>query len=337
MSDIARKVGVGRTTVSMALRNHAEIAPATRERVLQAARELGYKPNPLISLLMSRLHHETKTRRDTVLAVINEAEADWNWRDFPYFQIMWAGMEEQARQRGYLIEDFRIGADGLPPARLTQILRARGIPAVILAPKRAPSPSAFTGLEHFASVTLNWSVSEPVLSRACVDCYHNFNRAWAALEERGYRRIGYINSPGQSPRVHHQYHAANLVKLDLMAPERRVAPLSIEAERLTADDVRAWLRREKPDALLLSGGYMAWIVREAVSNLDEVGVAALELGSAPEGMSGIDERVGEIGAAAVDMVIGRLQRNERGQPAAPRVLYVVGVWRDGNTTRRLPT
>ena len=56
MADIARKVGLGRSTVSMALRNHPEIAAATKDRVLKAASELGYQPNPLISLLMSRLH-----------------------------------------------------------------------------------------------------------------------------------------------------------------------------------------------------------------------------------------------------------------------------------------
>jgi hypothetical protein len=68
---------------------------------------------------------------------------------------------------------------------------------------------------------------------------------------------------------------------------------------------------------------------------DELGVAALELGNAPAGMSGIDERVGAIGAAAVDLLIGRLQRNERGPAEAPRLLHVAGAWRDGDSTRRL--
>ncbi len=77
-------------------------------------------------------------------------------------------------------------------------------------------------------------------------------------------------------------------------------------------------------------------LREAADIPGELGVAALELGSAPDGMSGIDERMGEIGEAAVDLLIGRLQRNERGLPAISRRLHVAGAWRDGATTRPAP-
>ena len=336
MADIARKVGLGRSTVSMALRNHPEIAAATKDRVLKAASELGYQPNPLISLLMSRLHEETATRRDTVLAVISEPEANWHWRDFPIFQTMWAGMESQAKRRGYLIEEFRVGPHGTPPERLNQILVARGIPGIILAPKLETGPSRFTRWENFASVTADLSISTSGHSRSCIDYFHNFNRAWTKLESLGYRRIGFLNNPGLSIRCEHQYHAANLVKLDQLPAERRVAPLTLIGEETTADNVRAWLRRERPDAVLVtSADYMLRVVREVAAVPEEIGVAALELGCSPAGVSGINERTREIGEASVDMLIGRLQRNERGLLAAPRTLHVEGVWHNGNTTRRI--
>lgn len=45
--DVARRAGVSRATVSMVLNNKpgVSITPATRERVLEAARELNYRPN----------------------------------------------------------------------------------------------------------------------------------------------------------------------------------------------------------------------------------------------------------------------------------------------------
>jgi LacI family transcriptional regulator len=45
--DIAREVGVSQTTVSFVLNGRMDmpVSPATRERVLQAAREMGYRPN----------------------------------------------------------------------------------------------------------------------------------------------------------------------------------------------------------------------------------------------------------------------------------------------------
>ncbi|MFC7596556.1 LacI family DNA-binding transcriptional regulator [Terrabacter sp. GCM10028922] len=47
MSDVARRAGVSRTAVSFVLAGRADtsVAPETRERILEAVRELGYRPN----------------------------------------------------------------------------------------------------------------------------------------------------------------------------------------------------------------------------------------------------------------------------------------------------
>lgn len=53
--DIARHVGVSRSTVVQALNGIGRVNAETRERVLQGARELGYRPNPLArALVMGR-------------------------------------------------------------------------------------------------------------------------------------------------------------------------------------------------------------------------------------------------------------------------------------------
>ncbi len=45
MKDIARDLGVSAVTVSKVLRNHRDIGPETRERVLRRIKELNYQPN----------------------------------------------------------------------------------------------------------------------------------------------------------------------------------------------------------------------------------------------------------------------------------------------------
>ena len=45
MKDVARKCGVSVATVSKALNGHRDIGEATRERVIAAAKELGYTAN----------------------------------------------------------------------------------------------------------------------------------------------------------------------------------------------------------------------------------------------------------------------------------------------------
>jgi len=50
--DVAQAAGVSAITVSRAL-NGGSCSPATRERVRQAARQLGYQPNPAAQALAS--------------------------------------------------------------------------------------------------------------------------------------------------------------------------------------------------------------------------------------------------------------------------------------------
>ena len=45
MRDIAKDLGVSVITVSKVLRNHPEVGPDTRERVLARVKELDYRPN----------------------------------------------------------------------------------------------------------------------------------------------------------------------------------------------------------------------------------------------------------------------------------------------------
>ena len=45
IEDLARRLGVSRSTVSKALNDRADVSQATKARVLQAADELGYQPS----------------------------------------------------------------------------------------------------------------------------------------------------------------------------------------------------------------------------------------------------------------------------------------------------
>jgi LacI family transcriptional regulator len=56
-SDVASRAGVSKWTVSRAFTEGASISPKARERVIQAAKELGYRPNLLARSLSTRKTH----------------------------------------------------------------------------------------------------------------------------------------------------------------------------------------------------------------------------------------------------------------------------------------
>ena len=54
LADIAKKVGVSRNTVSLAMRNSASISEITRKKIVKVAKEMGYERNELLSRIIRR-------------------------------------------------------------------------------------------------------------------------------------------------------------------------------------------------------------------------------------------------------------------------------------------
>src|SRR3954466_2201848 len=76
LEDVAAYAGVSRSTASRALNDDAYVSMRAREKVLGAARELGYSPNQAARSLVTR-------RTGAVAVVLSEPEA--NVLDDPYF------------------------------------------------------------------------------------------------------------------------------------------------------------------------------------------------------------------------------------------------------------
>ncbi|MCP8938326.1 LacI family transcriptional regulator [Alsobacter sp. SYSU M60028] len=87
ISDVARRVGVATSTVSRALTRPGRVSDALRLRVLAAAAELGYQPNPQARSL-------TSGRTGCVALLVQDVTN-------PYFCGLIRGTQTQLRSRGY--------------------------------------------------------------------------------------------------------------------------------------------------------------------------------------------------------------------------------------------
>src|SRR5512140_818827 len=79
LQEIARRAGVSRSTVSRVMRNDPRISPATAARVQAAARELNYRPNPLLSTLMERVRVGSDISYQGTLAIVSDKEDAARW------------------------------------------------------------------------------------------------------------------------------------------------------------------------------------------------------------------------------------------------------------------
>ena len=105
--DVARLAGVSHTTVSRAFRNDPKVKPATRQRIMKIAEELGYTPNQVASNLRSQ-----KTR--TVGLIISFG---FN----PFFLEITHSLETELASHGYRL---LIAFDEADPDRQWNILQS---------------------------------------------------------------------------------------------------------------------------------------------------------------------------------------------------------------------
>jgi LacI family transcriptional regulator len=219
----------------------------------------------------------------------------------------------------------------MTPARMSDILAMRGIHGLIIG-RLPPGQSALElAWERFSCVALGMTLRSPVLHHVTEN---HFDTVWQAMErcrERGYRRAGFVFSDANdSPRVGDRWLGAYLGQQLNFPPADRLAPcLATPAD---AAAFHAWLRRERPDALLVTHARpaLAWLRELGRQAPRDFGLVDLENHPGLD-CSGVHYDPAKVGALAVEMLIGLMHRNETGVPVDQHEVLLTGEWRDGGT------
>jgi len=321
MREVARAAGLSQPAVSMALRRHPRIAPATCDRVIALAWKLGYRPHPMVSALMAQLHGRRRGDQSPVLGVVNASPRRRDlWNAPGLFREFRRGAEERAAELGFILEEFRLGQDGMDRRQLERVLAARGVAGLLIAPL---PETGWLDLSwpHYALATLGDSLQEPRLHRAAV---HQYANAWKLLEglrERGAGPVALVQSHLMSGRIQHAWLGAYAAWAQVH-PDLAAGSLLFESGDCAA--IVHWLRGAAPRALVLHEEEGMAAVRKLPARqrprLYDLGV--VRRSDLPQ--KGIDPQRAVIGAAMVDQVVAQLNRNERGVPAVPKVVLIEG-------------
>ena len=334
---IARRAGVSRMAVSLALRGRPGVSPRTRQRVLAVAKRMGYAPDPELGKLMARMRQKISNEVKSCLAYLVPG-------NFPEARIIsptekkyLEGARERAREYGYRLEEFSMNQREIPVARLISILWNRGIEGVVFAPLQqrltGDSPRGIEmDVSKFAAVEISETVETPDLDRATSDPYAAMVRILEELHRLGYRRPGLVLEESLDLRVGGKWTAAYL---RMNRGHGEIPPPYLVAVPRQADFDR-WFERNRPDAVISVDRLGLRLLKGRGTKIpDQVGYASLDLdGDLPEfsEVSGIDQNSRLVGAAAVDLVVAAIQRGQKGIPAHPVRTMVEGSWKKGKST-----
>lgn len=330
--DVAIHAGVTQATVSLALSNRSDVSPETRARIQAIARSIGYSPDPYLTGLSAY----RKTRRppplQATLAWLSNYDPGETWRKFPAFRGYHQGALTRASELGYRLEEHSLRTEGMTCARLEQILHARNIGGLLLAPQPRPGVKLDFPFGRFSAVTFGYTLEAPRLHMVTLHQFRSMETAFRQLIAMGYRRPGLALARDSDLRADRNWSAAFWSEQrELPRPQR--VPLLL-GQPLVKENFLRWYRRYKPDVVLAIWPEVhGWLVEAGEKVPDDVGFALLTVPDEGAYFSGIWENPRVIGAKAVEFLIDLIHRNERGQPEVPLSQLVDGTWLDGQTVR----
>lgn len=187
MKDVATRAGVALKTVSRVVNREPGVTPETTQRVLGAIEELGFRRNESARLL--------RTGHTATLGYIADS-----WTD-PDHAAVYRGLENVAREHGYLLYSGSTDRDPGREERLALAMCARRVDGLVISPSEGAQDYLIPEIE--AGVATVFVLRPPELERADTaapdivlpDQRAGTRLAIAHLARLGHRKIGLLGEP----------------------------------------------------------------------------------------------------------------------------------------------
>jgi DNA-binding LacI/PurR family transcriptional regulator len=300
-------------------------------------------------MMVALNRYRTGKHRATIttgIAWINAWHDPARLRSFREFDQYWEGARAAADKLGYRLEEFRLDAD-CSPRRLHQILRARGIHAILLPPHDSHPDWGDFPWQEYSVVRFGRSLEAPACHVVTSDQVTNTRLAFMAMRERGYERIGFVTDEQRFLQRGHLFMAGFLTA-QREVPESLRLPVFALSENAVRQDAaqrkrwaaafEKWVRNNKPDAILTDIDAVADLMADI--DLPVPGPIGLAVTSVLDAKAdaGINQHPEEIGRVGVLLLHSLVAEASRGIPEIFRQILVEGKWVDGRSLplRRAP-
>ncbi|MDF3056944.1 MAG: LacI family transcriptional regulator [Rariglobus sp.] len=319
--DVALQAGVAQSTVSRALSNNSQVSKAERERITAIAQKLGYRPNPFVSAFTAQVRGYRRSPQGAVIAFLDCTPS--GRRNYTRYYL--AGAAQRAQSLGYKEEVFRLSDLNGSVERLNGVLQARGITSLLVLPVPDGCDLSKIRWENLVCATIDYTLSKPDMHRASPDYFHGMQLALQQLEAQGRRRIVFCARPEEVTTIAPQWLGAFTCWQQLKPPAERMDAYCFE--KWEKSHFLLWLKRAKPDGIITNSRcFLEWAYEDGFRP-PEVSYVELNLAKPKLGYTfQINQNPAQVGAAAIDLIIGQIHRNERGLPALPKRVLVASSW-----------
>lgn len=337
LADIATKIGVSKSTVSLALRGGPHISPELRDKIQRLAKQVKYAPDPFLTGLAAHRRSRSSAKYKGAIAWINHWSEPERLFQFREFQGYWRGASETAALFGYQIDNVRWELD-CSPKRFERILLARGIDGVLIPPHQQILEWRDFDWSKFSVLRFGMSVQNPDSNQVTSDMFRAVVMAIRQIHKHGYRRIGFTVNKEFNERLGGTFLSAYLFSQSELELAPAIPPLEtkltvrdwndLEREK---DALRKWLKQYRPEAVLTADIELPDMIRELGYRVpQDLALAATSVLDIPLD-AGIDQRAENIGRTAIEMLVKQINVGEHGEPKDPCRILVESRWQEGGS------
>ncbi|MEV6925683.1 LacI family DNA-binding transcriptional regulator [Dactylosporangium sp. NPDC051485] len=307
--DVARLAGTSEAVVSYVLNDGPRnVAPATRQRIVEAIKELGYRPNAVARSL--------KTSRTMTIGLVVPDNSN------PFFAELARAIEDVGFASGYTMLLGNAMGDDVREAKYIRTLIDRQVDGLIVVPAHGPR-GWITELSDtpVPRLVLDRELELPGATHVLVDNEGGSYQATTHLVQHGRQRIGCLAGlAGLHPTVDRV--AGWRRALTQAGRDSADVPL-MHVPFGRADGYRAGLRllsgAQRPDALFVASDEQALGVLRAAAELglrvpDDVAICAFDgidgAAYTVPALTTMRQPVDQLGRSAVEWLLGKIANPE---------------------------
>lgn len=259
MRNVAALAGVGLKTVSRVINEEPNVSPATVARVLEAARQLDYRPD-IYAGNLKRADRKTRTLGLVVGSVAN-----------PFSAAVNRGVEDVAAERGTAVFASSLDDDATREERIVSEMLRRRVDALILTTVRRNQSHLVREQERGTVLVFVDRMPVGIAADAVVtDNFAAAARGTSHLLAQGHRRIAYLGDLAElwTAQERRRGFTSALEGAGVGHPELVIE--NLHDERASADAVRTLMAADNPPTALFTAQNLVTI--GAIRALRELGL-----------------------------------------------------------------
>jgi len=334
LKDLARKLSLSVPTVSQGLRNAGNISEATCKRIQVAAKEMGYRPNPLAAALRQGAH-KSFLQHGMPLAILRMPLGFDSAKPTTLYPVpaITKVILRRAGELGYRVETFTLQS----PRDLSKhlkILYAQGFQGIFLPPIGATTQLKALEWDSFSVIACGRYDQPSPFHSVRQEIFEDSRFLYNQAILRGYRRICVVLHR-HKPQILDDFAREAAVGACRLPGGRKIHLLLFQPGGKCTELVDL-VKKEKVDAVVgfSIGNY--YDLRDAGIKIpEEVGYAALhvkcEANENTPLFSGLIPPYDYEGVVAANRMDAMIRHHERGIPPVREQTVIQSQWQEGTT------